>query len=64
MRKLNKPDELGVSEMAFGEWGIGQNFIRTLKSWKNCTLMGSFCPKNIIFKLENFRGIMCHDTES
>ena len=44
-------------------WGIGSTFIRELKSLKNCTLMGSFCPKHIMFQLENFRGIMCHDTE-
>ena len=50
--------------MAFGGLGIGWNFIRTLKSLKNCTLMGSFCPKNVIFQLENFRGMMRHDTES
>ena len=25
--------------------------------------MGSFCPKHIMFQLENFRGIVCHDTE-
>ena len=28
----------------------------------NCTSMGSFCPKHLLFQLENFRGIMCHDT--
>ena len=33
-----------VSKMA---WGIGWTFIRALKSLKNCTLMGSFCPKYI-----------------
>ena len=25
--------------------------------------MSSFCPKHIMFQLENFREIMCHDTE-
>ena len=64
MQKSNKSCDLGVSEMAFGELGIGWNFIRALKSLRNCTLMGSFSPKNIIFKLENFRVIMCHETES
>ena len=44
--------DLVVSKMA---WGIGWTFIRALKSLKNCTLMGSFCPKNIMFQLENFR---------
>ena len=52
--------DLVVSKMA---WGIGWTFIRALKSLKNCTLMGSFCQKHIMFQLENFRGIMCHDTE-
>ena len=51
MQKSNKAGELGVSEMAFGELGIGWNFIRTFKSLKNSTLMSSFSPKNIIFKL-------------
>ena len=42
-------------------WGIGWTFITALK---NCTFMGSFCPKDM-FQLENFRlfWIMCHDTE-
>ena len=52
--------DLVVSKMA---WGIGWTLIRSLKSLKNCTLMSSFCPKHIIFQLEKFRGIMCHDTE-
>ena len=52
--------DLVVSKMG---WGIGWTFIRALKSLKNCTLMGSFCPKNIMFQLENFRGVMCPDTE-
>ena len=46
------------------EWGIGWTSIRALKSLKNCTLMSSFCPKQIMFQLKNFIGIMCHDTES
>ena len=32
-------------------WGIGSTFIRELKNLKNCTLMGSFCPKHIMFHL-------------
>ena len=51
--------DLVVSKMA---WGIGWTFIRALKSLKTCTLMVSFCPKHIVFQLENFTGIMCHDT--
>ena len=48
-----------VSQMA---WGIGWSLIRTLKSLKNCTLMGCFCPKHM-FQLKNFKGIKCRDTE-
>ena len=62
--KLNSDEKIEMAEMAFGELGIGWNFTRTLKSFKNCTLMGSFSPNNVIFKSENFREIMCHDTES
>ena len=51
---------LVVSKMARG---IGWTFIRTLKILNNYTLMGSFSQKHIMFQLENFRGIMCHDTE-
>ena len=54
-----KPD-LVVSKMA---WEIGWTFIKALKNLKNCTLMGSYCPKDVMLQLENFRGIMCHDTE-
>ena len=43
-------------------WGIGWTFIRALKCPKNYTLMGSFCRKHM-FQLENFKGIMYHDTE-
>ena len=52
-----KPD-LMVSNMA---WGIGWIFIRALKSLRNCTLMGSFWSKNIIFQPENLIGIMYHE---
>ena len=44
-------------------WEIGWTFIKALKSLKNWTLMGYSCPKYIMFQLENFRGIMCHDIE-
>ena len=46
--------DLVVSKMA---WGIGWTFIRAPKGPKNCTLLGSFCPKHVMFQLENFRGI-------
>ena len=52
--------DFAVSKMA---GGIGWNFIRALKRPKNCTLMGSFCPKHIMFQQKNSIGIMCHDTE-
>ena len=44
-------------------WGIGWNFIGALKNLKNYTFMGSFCTKHIMFQLENFIGIMCHDSK-
>ena len=49
-----------VSKMA---WEIWWTFIRTLKSLKNFTSMGYFRPKHMIFQLENFKQIICHDTE-
>ena len=52
--------DLVISKM---KWEIGWTFITTLRSLKNCILMGSFCPKHIMFQLENFRRVMCHDTE-
>ena len=59
---INLNPDLVVSKMT---WGIRWTLIRVLKSLKNCTLMGSFSPKHIIFQLENFREfLMSHDTES
>ena len=52
--------DLVLSKMA---WEIGWTFITALKSRKNCSLIGSFCPKHIMFQLKDLRGIMCHDTE-
>ena len=52
--------DLAVSKMA---WRSGWTFIRAIKSLKTCALMGSFCPKHIMFQSEYFRGIMCHDPE-
>ena len=37
--------DLVVSKMT---WGIGWTFNRALKSLKNYTLMGSFCPKHYV----------------
>ena len=44
-------------------WGIRWTFIRALRSLKNCTSICYFCQKYIMFQRENFRRIMCHDTE-
>ena len=52
--------DLVVSKLS---WGIVWPFIWAPKSLKNCTLMGSFCPKHIMFQQENFRETMCHNTE-
>ena len=43
--------DLVVSKMA---WGIGWTFIRAPKSLKNCTLIGSFYAKRIMFQLGHF----------
>ena len=48
-----------VSKIA---WGILWTFIRELKSLKGGTLVGSFCPKDIVFQLKNLIGIMHLDT--
>ena len=61
MQNWNINPDLVVLKMA---WGIGWTFIRAPKALKNCTLMGSFCSKHIMFQLENFRGIVCHETEN
>ena len=58
-RKIWINPDLVVSKVA---GGFGWTFIGALKSLKNCILMGSFCPKHV-FQLENFIGIICHDTE-
>ena len=44
-------------------WGIGWTFIRALKNLKNCTLIGCFCPRHIMFQLECLIGVMCHNTK-
>ena len=58
--KIWTKTDLVVSKTA---WGIGWTFIRALNSLKHCTLIDSFCPKHIMFQLENFIEIVCHDTE-
>ena len=37
--------------------------IRYDESQKNSKLICSFFPKHIMFQLENFKGITCHDTK-
>ena len=44
--------DLVVSKMA---WEIGWTFIRAFKSLKNCTMMGSFCPKHYNISARKFR---------
>ena len=38
-------------------------FTRALESLKIATLMGSFYPKQKMFKLKTYRGVMCHNNE-
>ena len=35
----------------------------TQKVSKNCTLIGSYCAKYLIFDLKKCRGVIFHDTE-
>ena len=38
--------------------------LRTKKPWKFALwLIDSFCLKNIMFQLKNYRGVMCADNE-
>ena len=57
--KISISPGLAVLKMT---WEIGWTFIRAPKSLKNWTLLNFLCPKHM-FQLENFTGIMCHDTE-
>ena len=43
--------------------GIWQIFTRALESVKFGTLMGFFCPKQKMYELKIYRGVMCHDNE-
>ena len=40
------------------------NFDPTPESLKICSLMGSFCPKYIMFELKSYRGVMRHYAEN
>ena len=44
-------------------WGICSNFTLPLKSLKNFTLMGSFCPMYIRFEPKKYRGFIFRDIE-
>ena len=50
--------------MWFQEWyeELGELSLENPGVWK-LYIDGLFCPKHILFELENVRGIMCHDTE-
>ena len=61
---LNKWSKIWINlDLQKMAWGTRWTLIRALKSLKNGTLMGSFCPKHIMIQQENFMGIMCHYTE-
>ena len=59
MQNLNKLRPCGFKN-GMRNW---ENFDESTQSLKTCTLMGSFFQKHIMFQLENFRGIICHDIE-
>ena len=39
------------------------NFTGTLNNLKICTLIDFFCSRYIMFKLKNYRGVMCNEPE-
>ena len=39
------------------------NFHQSIQSVKTGTLIGSFCPKQKMYELKIYRGVMCHDNE-
>ena len=44
-------------------WGIWQILTRALKSVKVITLTRSFCPKEKMYELKIYRGVIGHDNE-
>ena len=58
--KIWKKNRLVVWKMV---WGIWQIFTRALESLKIGTLMGSFYPKQKMYELKVYKGVMCHDSE-
>ena len=58
--KFEKKKRLVAWKMTCGIWQI---FTRALKNVEIGTLMGSFCPKQKMYDLKTYRGVMCHDNE-
>ena len=52
------------SDLLVSKWHdkLGKLSLDNLKVWK-LYLRRCFCPNDLMFRLENFRGIMCHVTE-
>ena len=52
----------GWTDLCFEKWleEFGKFWLNTLNT---CTLMGSFWARYIIFELQNYEGVICHDTE-
>ena len=55
-----KKNRLVAWKMTWGSWQI---FTIALESVKIGTLMGSFCPKQKMYDLKIYRGVICHDNE-
>ena len=53
----------GAKIIAWKMTGTWQIFSRALESVKIGTLMGSFCPKQKMYELKIYSGVMCHDNE-
>ena len=58
-QNLNKPWPCGFKNSIIN-WG--ELSLEHSRSEKLCNV-DSFCQKHIMFQLENFRGIICHDNE-
>ena len=51
--------------LRFQKWyeELGELSLEHSKVWKIVLWWGSFCPKHLMFQLENFRRIVYHDNE-
>ena len=58
--KFEEKPTSGLKKMTRGIWQINT---RTLESLKIATLMVSFCPKQKMYELKIYKGVMCHDNE-